>query len=52
VRTCPAENCGAPDLSFKHTMMISSIQENGKIDVVLFDFGGVIAEEGWQEGLS
>jgi len=32
-------------------MMTSSIQENGKIDVVLFDFGGVIAEEGWKEGL-
>jgi len=32
-------------------MMTPSIQENGKIDVVLFDFGGVIAEEGWKEGL-
>lgn len=32
-------------------MMTPSIQENGNIDVVLFDFGGVIAEEGWKEGL-
>jgi len=32
-------------------MMNASIQENGKIDVVLFDFAGVIAEEGWKEGL-
>jgi HAD superfamily hydrolase (TIGR01509 family) len=32
-------------------MMGASIQENEKIDVVLFDFGGVIAEEGWKEGL-
>jgi len=31
--------------------MNASIQENGKIDVVLFDFGGVIAEEGWKQGL-
>jgi FMN phosphatase YigB (HAD superfamily) len=33
-------------------MMNTSIQENGKIDVVLFDFAGVIAEEGWKEALS
>jgi len=33
------------------TVMSTSIQENGKIDVVLFDFGGVIAEEGWREAL-
>lgn len=32
-------------------MMSNSITENSKIDVVLFDFGGVIAEEGWKEGL-
>jgi HAD superfamily hydrolase (TIGR01509 family) len=31
--------------------MRTSIQEDGKIDVVLFDFGGVLAEEGWKEGL-
>jgi putative hydrolase of the HAD superfamily len=31
--------------------MNASIQENGIIDVVLFDFAGVIAEEGWKEGL-
>lgn len=28
-----------------------SNQKSGKIDAVLFDFGGVIAEEGWKEGL-
>ena len=32
-------------------MMSISIQENRKIEVVLFDFAGVIAEEGWKEGL-
>jgi putative hydrolase of the HAD superfamily len=26
-------------------------QECGKIEAVLFDFGGVIAEEGWKQGL-
>jgi putative hydrolase of the HAD superfamily len=31
--------------------MGTSIQEDGKIDVVLFDFGGVIAEDGWREAL-
>ena len=31
--------------------MNPSVQNNGKIDVVLFDFGGVIAEEGWKQGL-
>jgi FMN phosphatase YigB (HAD superfamily) len=31
--------------------MSASMKGNGKIDVVLFDFGGVIAEEGWQAGL-
>lgn len=25
--------------------------KSGKIDVILFDFGGVIPEEGWREGL-
>jgi FMN phosphatase YigB (HAD superfamily) len=32
-------------------MMSNPIKEDRKIDVVLFDFGGVIAEEGWKEGL-
>jgi FMN phosphatase YigB (HAD superfamily) len=32
-------------------MVSSSIQGNSKIDAVLFDFGGVLAEEGWKEGL-
>jgi FMN phosphatase YigB (HAD superfamily) len=32
-------------------MMNTSIQEPGKIEVVLFDFGGVIAEDGWKKGL-
>jgi len=27
------------------------MRENGQIEVVLFDFGGVIAEEGWKAGL-
>lgn len=31
--------------------MSTANEECGKIDVVLFDFGGVIAEEGWKEGL-
>ena len=31
--------------------MRTSVRESRKIDVVLFDFGGVIAEEGWKEGL-
>ena len=31
--------------------MNTSIQEPGKIEVVLFDFGGVIAEDGWKKGL-
>lgn len=26
--------------------------KSGKIDVVLFDFGGVLSEEGWKKGLS
>jgi FMN phosphatase YigB (HAD superfamily) len=32
-------------------MMNTSIQEHQKIEVVLFDFGGVIAEDGWKKGL-
>jgi putative hydrolase of the HAD superfamily len=28
------------------------IRSNGKIDIVLFDFGGVIAEEGFKQGLA
>jgi len=32
-------------------MMSNPIKDDRKIDVVLFDFGGVIAEEGWKEGL-
>ena len=32
--------------------MEKSIRKNGAIDVVLFDFGGVLAEEGWKQGLS
>lgn len=32
--------------------MESTIRGNGKIDVVLFDFGGVIAEEGFKQGLT
>ena len=32
-------------------MTRTSTRENHKIDVVLFDFGGVLAEEGWKEGL-
>ena len=35
----------------QESMMCTPIQESRKIDVVLFDFGGVIAEEGWKEGL-
>ena len=31
--------------------MDKKIRSNGKIDVVLFDFGGVIAEEGFRKGL-
>jgi putative hydrolase of the HAD superfamily len=31
--------------------MDNKILSNGKIDVVLFDFGGVIAEEGFRKGL-
>jgi len=31
--------------------MDNKIMGNGKIDVVLFDFGGVIAEEGFRNGL-
>jgi FMN phosphatase YigB (HAD superfamily) len=31
--------------------MDNKIKGNGKIDVVLFDFGGVIAEEGFRNGL-
>ena len=31
--------------------MIDSIKDNRKIDTVLFDFGGVIAEEGFKAGL-
>lgn len=31
--------------------MRASIQENGKLEVVLFDFGGVLAEDGWKKGL-
>jgi len=31
--------------------MDNKIRGNGKIDVVLFDFGGVIAEEGFRNGL-
>ncbi|HAJ26634.1 MAG TPA: HAD family phosphatase [Syntrophus sp. (in: bacteria)] len=31
--------------------MDNKIMGNGKIDVVLFDFGGVIAEEGFMKGL-
>ncbi|HOO40690.1 MAG TPA: HAD family phosphatase [Syntrophales bacterium] len=31
--------------------MADSMRENGQIEVVLFDFGGVIAEEGWKAGL-
>jgi FMN phosphatase YigB (HAD superfamily) len=32
-------------------MMNTSIREHQKIEVVLFDFGGVIAEDGWKKGL-
>jgi putative hydrolase of the HAD superfamily len=32
--------------------MDNTIKGNGKIDVVLFDFGGVIAEEGFKQGLT
>lgn len=32
-------------------MIGTSILKNRKIDVVLFDFGGVISEKGWKEGL-
>jgi FMN phosphatase YigB (HAD superfamily) len=32
-------------------MMNASIQGHQKIEVVLFDFGGVIAEDGWKKGL-
>jgi len=32
--------------------MDNKIMGNGKIDVVLFDFGGVIAEEGFKQGLT
>jgi len=31
--------------------MKDSVRGNGKIDVVLFDFGGVIAEEGFRNSL-
>lgn len=31
-------------------LLAKSICENREIDVVLFDFGGVLAEEGWREG--
>ena len=30
---------------------MQSIKSNKELDVVLFDFGGVLAEEGWGEGL-
>jgi putative hydrolase of the HAD superfamily len=36
---------------WQENAMGTSNQESRKIDVVLFDFGGVIAEEGWKEGL-
>jgi FMN phosphatase YigB (HAD superfamily) len=32
--------------------MDNTKKSNGKIDVVLFDFGGVIAEEGFKQGLT
>jgi len=28
-----------------------TIKDSNKIDIVLFDFGGVLAEEGWKQGL-
>ena len=31
--------------------MEKSIRNNNSIDVILFDFGGVLAEEGWKKGL-
>jgi putative hydrolase of the HAD superfamily len=31
-------------------LLAKPICENREIDVVLFDFGGVLAEEGWREG--
>ena len=31
--------------------MEKSICENNKIGVILFDFGGVLSEEGWKKGL-
>ena len=31
--------------------MEKSICKNSKIDVILFDFGGVLSEEGWKKGL-
>ncbi|MEE9913530.1 MAG: HAD family phosphatase [Deltaproteobacteria bacterium] len=32
--------------------MEQSIAKNSKIDVVLFDFGGVLSAEGWKKGLT
>jgi len=32
-------------------LLEKAIHANSKIDAVLFDFGGVLAEEGWKEGL-
>jgi putative hydrolase of the HAD superfamily len=33
------------------SLLEKSISKNKPIDVVLFDFGGVLAEEGWKKGL-
>jgi HAD superfamily hydrolase (TIGR01509 family) len=32
-------------------LLEKSICKNSKIDVILFDFGGVLSEEGWKKGL-
>jgi len=32
-------------------LLEKSICKNSKIDVILFDFGGVLSEEGWNKGL-
>jgi len=32
------------------TLMKQTIKDGKKIDMVLFDFGGVLAEEGWKQG--
>ena len=32
-------------------LLEKAICKNSKIDVILFDFGGVLSEEGWKKGL-